>query len=464
MDKKEQYPLLTSATVFKKCMGINDVRSFATQKTNAETGETQLLSAFNMTTSIDGAIEKIPSFNSVYSHSLDITRLSSDKRFILQDSNDSYEWDGSSATAMTPAITGPVIHTPIDVRISASDKNYKSIDSTPSMLNECIVGTNPDPSISKVFSAMPLYDDGFVFNGVLYVISHDDNRFLQYSKTYGFDLFSLSDGFIPFKRPILQIGYITTDHNLKPGVILAIHSDGVSILRGTNANDFTYRFYPCGVINGTLYSGFISELTSNGHVFLCNDGVYFIDPDGDVKNLTVDTTSHLDELNSSYIGTALIEGKYFAYGDNIAIEYDFVTKSVMHRSTFNASCISQWGNDLYIADGSDLMRLDSSIDTSSNFESSIEFPYSYMGVNGGKSIIEFLFTGYIGGLIIIKAIDDNGKTWEIEVEELGQCANRRIKTPLKPLGSYVSISITCVSGAFRLEELKATLSESNRVR
>lgn len=448
-------------TLFKRCLGFNDARAFATQKmvTNPrspEVGNVEFIDCLNLTTTTDGAVEKVAPFATALTHSAPITNISAGKRFIYQDGVDTKEWDGVNIATVGAILDGPIAHTPIDCRISTAGSVYKSIASG-TAVQQAVLGTNPNPTTSKVFAAQPAFDHAFVYNAKLYAINHSDPRFLQYSEDYHYDLWDLGDGFIGHTLPILQAGAI-------PGVMLTAHDGGVTVYTGTDpATGFVKRFYPVDFLDGTLYSGFVSKAYGYGHIFLGHDGVYLVGIDGELKNLTTAVTDHIGWLNSSYTCATMHAGKYLAFGNNVCIEYDFETKSVLKRSTSGVKAATIWNKQPYFAIGSTIATLGTEIDTG-NIAASATLPFSDWGYAGVKFIECFYFTGEISGDVLITATDNTGKFWEVEVSEVGKVSKYRIKTPGGAMGTHISIKIDCTSGAFRMEELTAVVTNSKRSR
>lgn len=452
---------LQQAILFKRCLGFSDARTFGTLKmvTNPddpEAGSVELKDCLNMTTTPDGCIEKIPAFTSVLTHSATITNISADKRFLYQDGIDIKEWDGTNIYTRFPIIEGAIAHTPIDCRVSGEDEVvYKSANASP-VMDVAGVGINPNPETAIVFDGMPLFKQAFEYNGVLYAVNLEDPNHLQYSEDYHFDLWNIGDNFIGHASEILQAGAIH-------GCIVLTHSNGISVYVGNNKSDFVSKFYPCTVIDKTLYSGYVPRLDRYSHVFLCNDGVYAVTPDGIMANITVGSIDNIDSLNASYTCATVDNGKYLAFGNTICIEYDFITKTVLKRNSFDVVSAAVWNGRTYYAIGTDIVELDTEIDATDDFVSSFTLPYSDFGVSGAKSIEALYFTGTIDGDIIISLIDQNEKGWELDTSmELVNVSNYRIKTPKGILGNHISVKMECLSGTFRVEELRVAFATSKR--
>lgn len=457
---------MNEAILFSRCLGINDIKAFASQETHPDPkddkrGQTELLSALNVTTTVDGAVEKIPGFSNLLTHTAPITNVSGEGRLFFQDATNTYEWTGAIVNRFS-GHTGPVCHTPIDARVATATKVYRSNNSTPTA-EEALVGTDPDPLISRRFYQMPVYKTAFVYNAHLYAVNKADPRFLQYSKAYGYDLWNLGDDFFPFKQAILSAGSIVSEKTQQTGCILCLHDGAVSVLDGSGPADFTTKFYPCEPIDNTLYSGFISKAYGYGHVFLCKDGVYMVNPDGVIANLTIGKTNNLGDLNTSYHGAVVQGGKYLAFGNSYCVEYDFQTKAVMRREGFSITSVSQWNGNTVVSTGDDIVTIDSTSSTTDDFGCSITMPYSTFGVPGAKSISDMYFTGNLGDGITITATDNEGHSWSKDYYGTGVVYNYRLQTPRRVLGNHISISISA-SGAFRLEGLSAQFTPSYRVR
>lgn len=466
---------MSEAILFRKCLGFTDLKGIATQTMIASprakgAGSVELIDCLNLTTTADGCIEKIAPLVTALDTGAAITNLSAQSRLMFSDGTNVKEWTGGSTIVNRfPAINGPIAHTLLDVRVASNGSVYKSVNSAPAM-QQALVGTYTGPPVSKSFSAMPAFTSAFVYNAKLYAISAADPRFLVYSEDYGYDLYNLADNFIGSYMPCLQAAQI-------PGVLLKASQGGITayVGMGPNGEGFHKRFYPCKSINGTLFSGMIPQITgaSDGtpttiyvyqHVFLCDDGLYTVNQDGVVNNITDQRIDNIGSLNSSYSCATVQNGKYLAFGNNCCIEYDFNTKAVMKRATFGIGGACVWNKDHYFSTGNRIVTQGADSDTTSAFGCSFTLPYSDLSVPGVKSVEALYFTGTMDGDLIITATDQNGESWQHEVSgELLKVTNYRIKTPRRRLGNNVSFSFEC-NGAFRLEELRAVLSGSNRSR
>jgi hypothetical protein len=455
---------MKEAILFKRCLGLNDIHSFATQQNNPKpddpnAGNTELIDCLNLTTTRDGALESLPALVTAFTHSAPITNISADKRFMFQDSIDTLEWTGTDIYNRFPICDGPIAHTPVDVRVCTPSAVYKSRNNVLTM-EQALVGTNPNPITSIPFYQMPLYDQAFVYNAKCYVVNAADKRFLQYSEDYHYDLWALGDRFFSFKDEILQSGAVFSEKPNQTGAICLVHAYGVSILDGSNPTDFTTKYYDCTVIDGSLFSGFISKLYGYGHVFLCDDGVYMIDADGTMVDLTIGLTSYLKSLNTVIHSATVHDGKYIACGDLCSIEYDFYTKTILKHSCMGVST-TVWRDQPWFASGEFVKTY--GIDDSLLLDASMQLPYSNLGNDGAKSIYDMYFTGTINGTLSIAAYCNEEKTWEKTIDGIGTVSNYRIKTPSCVLGNHVSFKLSSTN-KFRLEKLTASYNPSQRSR
>jgi len=444
--------------LFRKCLGYTDSSAVATQGHNPETGETQLIGCSNATVTDDGAIEKSPALTTVHTHSSPVTRVSAGSRLFFGDGTDTYEYVGgvTPVNKRFPVLDGPMIHTPQDVRVSGSTKVYKSANPIGTMA-EAVAGTNPNPSVATTFAGQPVFDGGFSFNARAYGYK---GKFLQYSSGYGYDLWDTANGFVGHQFDVLGAGAV-------PGVIAVGHNEGVSVYIGGDFQDqqTAKKFYPCGYINKTLYSGFISKALGYGHVFICSDGIYMVGQDGAISRLTGDNLEYADTLNTTYTGAIVADGKYLAFGNASTVEYDFRVKAVMLRSGGIASAC-MWNSEVpYLANGSTLATIASSQNTT--VASSVTLPYAYLGSDGRKSFIDLYFTGRLDGDMEIVCRDqtdpEEPEKWTVEVSDLGICQNKRIKLPKGIVGSKVSFQINALAGStFRMEEARVVYESGNR--
>lgn len=458
---------MSTANLFRKCLGFNDSKAFTLLRTDPRSGATDLSDCLNLTVTAEGAVEKVAPFVSALAHSAPLTKISAGHRFIYQDGTDVKEWNGAQVSTIGPVMAGAVAHTPLDVRVATASKVYKSAVSGSALL-EAVRGplTNLPDRATKPYYAQPVFKQAFEYNGLLYGVNAADPRFLQFSEYGLYDVFAIGDRFIGHVNPILQAGAI-------PGALICTHADGVTVYAGTSKADFVKRFYPCRLIDGTLFSGFVGKTFAQGnqsvtygpcHIFLCADGVHIVTGNGEFVNLTAERTSFLDLLNSSYSCATLHDGKYLAFGNAVCIEYDFEKNTVLKRSPFGVVSAAIWKNVNYYAIGSAVTTLGSTGDTSADFAASLTLPLSDLSAPGKKSIDCFYFTGTITGDVTITATDQNGKTWAVEVSELGTVSEYRIKTPKGELGNHISFKVDCNSGAFKMEELRAVFAASKRTR
>lgn len=444
------------AILFRQCLGLTDSTAIASQIADPKTGKTQLTSCRNMTITDDGCIQTAPPTVPMYSHARPITRLSAGDRLFFSDDYDTLELDGSTAHNTFPLLSGPLMHTPIDVRLSTDTAVYKSAGRLQAALL-ATVGVNPNELDDAPHEAQPPFSGGFVFGSRAYGWQ---GKFLQYSAPigYAYDLWDLGEGFIPHQFDILQAGSI-------PGCILCAHAEGVTVYIGGDPFDpnMVKRFYQCAYIDGTLYSGMISKAMGHGHVFMCADGVYMVGSDGAISRLTGDALEYAADLNSSYSGATVHQGKYLAFGDRSCVEYDFRTKAVMLRDSGVSACC-RYGGQLILAKGSDLVNLNSS--AMATLPCSFTLPYSSIGAAGKKSFDSLYVTGEINGDMEITLLDqgdpEDPERWTVELSDCGIVQNYRVKLPKGTVGSKTAFRFSTDSGSIRIEEIRATFGASQR--
>ncbi len=441
--------------LFKKCMGYTDSAAVATQGHNFETGETQLIGCTNATVTNDGAIEKIPALVTVTTHTSLLTKVSAGSRLFFGDGVSTYEYVGGTTPVATrfPIVDGPVIHTPLDVRVSGSTI-YKSVNAAGAM-QEALVGIDPGPDTSVLYNKMPAFDGGFVLGSRLYAYK---GKFLQYSKGYSYDLWDYGNGFVGHQYDCLRAGAI-------PACVLVAHAEGVTTYLGGDPEDpqTIKKFFPCAFLDKTLYSGFISKALGHGHIFICDDGIYMVGQDGAVSRLTESNLEHAGILNSAYSGAIVTGGKYLAYGNNVCVEYDFRTKAVMLRKSGVAGA-DLMGDVPYLAYGLTLATMSAAQDEA--VTSSVTLPYAPLGADGRKSFSDLYFTGELTGDLEIVCRDQTDPEepirWTLEVSDLGVVQNHRIKLPKGTVGSKVSFQFNAGAGRFRMEEARVVFEAGNR--
>lgn len=444
--------------LFRKCLGLNDAKAFGTQKMDVDTGEVEFTDCINLTVTDDGAVEKIPALTTALTHTAPISGISAGNRFMISDAVDTWEWlPGVSITNRFPLVSGPVCHTPNDVRITNGAKVYRSKDSAPTM-QEALVGVDPNPDTPEAFYAMPVFKQAFVYGAKIYSINAAKPKYLQYSEDYLYDLYRLSTSHITSAQDVLQSGKI-------PGVLVTTHATGVTVYKGTDPETgFTPRFYPCAPYDNTLYSGQISKNVGYLHIFLAEDGIYSVTPEGVFQRLA-ESVDDITAFNAGYACSTVTDRKYLAFGNASCLEYDFKNKSVLKRSTLGISGACVFNDKTYFSTGSTVVTSSGITDSGDALACSFTLPYSDLSAPGTKSIEALYFTGTINGDVTITATDQEGESWSKDVsQEWVGVSNKRIKTPKRLLGNHISFKIECTAGAFRMEELRATFSASKRTR
>jgi hypothetical protein len=452
---------MQTVILFEKCLGFNDSPNIATQTMITSprakgAGSTELIDCLNVTVTPEGSLEKVPSLNLALATASTISNLSAGSRLLFGDGTNTNEWTGGTTVVNRfPAVYGPVCHTPQDVRVSGGLGVYKSLNTTPTM-QPALIGTYTGPTIRTALSAMPAFKQALVYNANLYAVNSADSKWLQHSMDYGYDLWALGNAYLAPGMGILQFGQI-------PGCLLMAHENGITVCTGATPKEFTRKFYPCAYINNTLHSGLISKVYGYAHVFLCDDGVYTVGQDGALVNLTVDQTDHIDALNTTYSCANLVVGKYIAFGDTVAVEYDFRNKAVLKRSPLGVTGACMWNGVPYLSAGHNIVTPSSTSDTTDS-ACSITFPYSDLGMPGRKMIEALYFTGILSGTLTATFTSPGGEGWSVDVsEDTGAVTNYRIKTPKALLENHVSLRLDAV-GSFRLESLRAVLAANGRNR
>ncbi len=445
---------MSEAVLFKTCLGYTDSLAVGSQKADPRSGKTQLIGCSNLTVTDDGGLRKIPASTAVFTHTAPITRVSAGSRLFAGDGTDIYELTSGTPVLRFPILDGPIMHTPLDVRVSGTTKVYKSVNPTGAMA-EAVVGTNPGPDDSIAYAGQPLFDGGFVLGARAYC---HKGKFLSYSKGYHYDLWNLGDGFIRHQYDCLQSGAI-------PGCIVVAHAEGISVYVGGDplSPEIIKRFYPCGYLAKTLFSGFISKALGYGHVFMADDGVYMVAADGSFNRLSGDSLEYGDLLNGSYAGATVAGGKYLAYGNLLTVEYDFRTKAVLLRGAgVSSACV--FSDEPYTGVGNTVVKPSTTMDTA--LPCSFALPYSHLGAEGRKGFDSLYLTGEFNGDMEVICRDQTDPEvpdrWMLAVSELGRVQNKRVKLPRVVVGSRVSFEFKMDSGSISVEEIRATFSVGQR--
>lgn len=438
------------AILFKNCTGLNDSAQMSDAKYDIE-GNTDLIGCMNMTVTDKGKLVKVPALVSKLVMPSAIDNISAGTRMFVQSGTGIGEYNGIAT--VTPLTVSPVcvpgtkakfIHTPIDARIGVTAGQYKVAKASSSAV-ELSLGTHAGPVTSKVFSKMPTFNSGFVFNSKLYSAF---GNFLQYSEDYYYDVWNLGDSFIGSKNEVLQSGQV-------PGCVITVHEDGVTGYFGTGPHDFVKKFFPCSVINGTLFSGFISKVYDSAHVFLCTDGVYVLTADGKLSNLTVTNTHKLNILNTTYNTVIIQDGKYLAYGNTVCVEFDFQLKVLLIRGTLGITASCLWNNKAYYSSGVMLAELGTG-DATGAVDCSVKLPYNDLGTDEAKQLRFVYFTGYIGGTAEIVVRNQFGQSVTKDISNLGYVQNYKITGLRECKGNKLSLEVLSHTGIFKIEEIRAT--------
>jgi hypothetical protein len=443
--------------LFTKCTGLNDSLETSAAAFNVD-GVTDVIGCLNVTVTPEGKLVKVPELTEILTHTDVIDELTAGTRMLAQSASGLSEFNGTNFTPLlnspsfTPGVKATYIHTPIDVRIrtapAVQHKLVKGAVSTSAITLGSYAG--PATSRSSAFSKMPDFTSGFVFNSRLYAAF---GNFLQYSEEYYYDLWHLGDGHIGSKNAVLQSGQI-------PGCVITIHSDGVTGYFGTGPEDFQRKFFPCSVISGTLFSGFLSKVYDSAHVFMCTDGVYILTADGKLVNLTVANTDHLDILNTSYSAVTVVDGKYLAFGNLCCIEYDFQVRALLLRSTFDIKSTCLWNNKQYYGSGKKLLAYGVKQDTT--MPASVRLPFNDFGDQRNKQIRVLYFTGKITGSASVVVRNQYGNSITRDVSNIGYVQNYRLSGLRSCKGQKLSVEFIVKHGEFKLEELRATFVVRSR--
>jgi archaellin len=435
------------AILFSKSTGLNDSYETTGPQYTAD-GATDIIACKNLTTTPEGKLIKVPDYNTVVS-SGPVLAMTSGDRILCQKDGHLEEFNGNSCNLLTtsPAfldgVIAKLITTPVDIRINNGSELYKYVTGSTSY-SVLVLGAYKGPYTSQSFSRMPSFDSGFVFNSKLFITK---DKFLSHSEDYYYDVWKNSSNYITSNSPILQSGQI-------PGCIITTHKNGVTGYFGTSINKFEKKFYPCEVLNGSLYSGLVSKIYDNAHVFMCTDGVYVLTADGKLINLTVTNTDHLDLLNTQYTTTVVIDGKYLAYGDLLCVEYDFVTKAISLRDTNTVNCSGIYKNIQYFGNSTGLVSF-GTYPGISTLTTTVQLPYSDMGNSNTKQLRYLYFTGKITGSATLTIRNQYGNVVTKDISNLGYVQNHKISGIRLIKGQKLSVEITTQDGEFKLEELRS---------
>ena len=435
------------AILFSSCTGLNDSEEASDAKYTPD-GVTDVIGCINVTTTAKGKLVKVPALVPVLTHTSNIDELSAGSRMFVQSGTGIGLCDGSVITPLSvppvvvPGAKAVFIHTPVDTRIRVNSTDRYKVPSAGTAAAVLAVGVNPVPVTSAVLEKMPDFTGGFVLGAKLYTAK---DKFLQYSEDYSYDLFNIGNNFIGNKNAVLQCGQV-------PGCIATLHADGVTAYLGTGPHDFEKKFFPCAVIPGTLYSGFISKVYESAHTFLCSDGLYVLRADGSFVNLTVANTQYLGNLNSVYNTVTVIGGKYLAFGNSLCVEYDFTVKALLLRGTAGVTASCQFEEKTYTAAGNVLSTY-STAQSTEKLTCKVTLPYSNFGTPEYKQIRFLYFTGKVTGSAKVTVRNRFGDSAVTDVSNIGLTQKRKITGLRTCKGPELSVEIEVRSGLFSLEEL-----------
>jgi hypothetical protein len=436
---------MKEVVLLRVCRGMNDSGSFNAPEINVETGEAEIIDCKNVTTTPDGRVETTPGYATIVTPADPILAISAGDKFLVQTEGTLSKLLGTTLTTLDSSTalenTAAFVNTLIDTRFNLPDGSKYKIKNGVDTITELGVGQYSGPPTSITYYGMPVFTSAFVHNSKLYAAY---GSFLQYSSGYGYDLWNLADDFIPCYKTIWQAGAI-------PGCVVTTHSDGIIVYSGSGPANFAKRFYPCPVINRTLWSGLVSRVIGHLHVFLAENGLYIVTPDGQVKNLTEESMDNIKALNTSYTATTMADGKYIAYGNNTAIDYSFKTKAFMKRDANGIIATTLKDGIPFFASASKVLSLD---ETNFSHESSITLPFSDLSAPQAKRFHCLYLTGEFKGALTITVSNQRGDSVSVDAPKLGLVHQYRVNGISPCIGTNLSVKIKCKSGYMRIEELR----------
>lgn len=340
--------------LFTKSLGLNDMRGGVTASVNYDTGECELQECIGVSVTDDGSLVLSQGPVSVdINFDSAVTDISYGSRLVVHAGTGLYVVNNLEsktpvvvkiATVVAPVI--PVAHTNIDFRY-CDGSNVFVVANGSNVAVAATAGVYPGPATSAVYSAMPAFDGGFVYDGILYVWK---GEFVLYSMPWAYDCWNAADNFIWLGKTILD-GVAGRD------AIAFTTAEDVIVLVGSSMADFTYRESKVAYVPKSLAKADVVT-QEKCFYFLAANGIYEISAatGWDPKRTTdgrVEESFWLTATSAVVLGDT-----YRVQGTPYSIEYHIPTQGVYKVPTPMASSLCTVGTAIFASYDNTLAVLD----------------------------------------------------------------------------------------------------------
>jgi hypothetical protein len=310
--------------VFTKSLGLNDMRGGTAARVNYDTGECELQECFGVSVSSDGALV-LANGAVVTNITFDsaVVSISYSSRLVVHAGTGLYvvnNWDTPQPTAVkiatVVAATIPVVHTNLDFRYCDGSNVFVVLNGS-NVAVAAAAGVYPGPVTTVTYSAMPAFDGGFVYNGILYVWK---GEFVLHSMPWAYDCWNIANDFLWLGGTILN-GVAGTD------AIVFTKASEVVTLVGSSTQDFVYVVSSVEYVTNSL--AVASRVTADRCFYLLGlDGVYEVSSGSEWKarNVTIDKVESSFWLTAT--GAVAQSTIYHVQGVPYSIDFDIASAGV----------------------------------------------------------------------------------------------------------------------------------------
>jgi hypothetical protein len=339
--------------LFNTSLGLNDIRGGTAASVNYDTGKCELQECIGASVTDDGnlILSRGPVSIDVNFDSA-VTAVSYGSRLVVHAGTGLYVVnDLESKTpvvvkiATVAASTIPVVHTNIDFRYCDGSSVF-IVTNGSDVAVAASVGVYPGPATSTVYSAMPAFDGGFVYGGILYVWK---DEFVLHSMPWAYDCWSAADNFVWLGKTVL-------DGVAGSGAIAFATAADVTVLVGSSMADFVYREATVAYVAKSLAKADVIT-QERCFYFLAANGVYEVSASTgwDPKRTTAGRVEESFWLTAT---DAVVEGNvYRVQGTPYSLEYHIPTQGVYKVPTSMASPLCVVGTTLFTSYGNTLAIL-----------------------------------------------------------------------------------------------------------
>lgn len=292
-------------TLFKKTTGLNNAVEPYRLQHNFSTGEVELAAAYNVDIDVSGNIGR--------RKGLTATARTESVHSLFCDGGDCFFVTGTSLYRLNADYTRTGVRSGMTAGAWISflqlfEKTYymNGFESG-YIVNGISYAWDADPYVGpvtyKIFSDPPIGTLLTHLNGRIYIAKND---VLWYTENFGYNWVDLARNFIPFGQQIRMLRAVSG------GIYVGLDKI-VIFLKGSQPSDFVYKVISDSpvVTRTDVYAA--GEQIGNGDinervvVWTAQDGIYLGQPDGTVKNMSL---NRLNKLSNS-VGCAVYSNKKY---------------------------------------------------------------------------------------------------------------------------------------------------------